>query len=418
MNHQAEDKIDLKDMKLLLDEHYEKAGVPQETGDCKTDYLTALDLLNEGDHMGRWMMERLALRNYRPAMALMTIFLAAENGNPSGLMALGRIYEKGGVLAQNLEKAVDCYVQVYKVKPESARNVLCQLLRQRRVELYGCLRKYPELRVLDQELAVEIRRERELAAQEAQAKSQSASQKIQEQMAQFQRRADRAYQRRYEDELARTAQISLKAAQTLAERERRREEYLQKHQEQIRATSLEAQRESLRALQEYLQSGFSKDQEDQPAQPFPEPVQEEAPAPSNKQAELLRQLENLRHQALVDQDPEAMKSLAQIYSEGNQAVAPDEQKSAFWDQCWKLSQGDPQALILMAQKYEAGSPQLPQDFARAFDLYQSLGLTRPALRVAQLLSRAYVTGEYGLTPSARESVYWQNQARLLENQLK
>src|SRR5699024_8570450 len=140
MNHQAEDKIDLKDMKLLLDEHYEKAGVPQETGDCKTDYLTALDLLNEGDHMGRWMMERLALRNYRPAMALMTIFLAAENGNPSGLMALGRIYEKGGVLAQNLEKAVDCYVQVYKVKPESARGVLCQLLRQRRVELYGCLR--------------------------------------------------------------------------------------------------------------------------------------------------------------------------------------------------------------------------------------------------------------------------------------
>ena len=107
MSNEPENKIDLKDMKLLLDEHYEKAGVPQETGDCKTDYLTALDLLNQGDHMGRWMMERLALRSYRPAMALMTILMAAENGSTGGLMALGQIYEKGGVLAQDLEQEGD-----------------------------------------------------------------------------------------------------------------------------------------------------------------------------------------------------------------------------------------------------------------------------------------------------------------------
>lgn len=432
MSNEPENKIDLKDMKLLLDEHYEKAGVPQETGDCKTDYLTALDLLNQGDHMGRWMMERLALRSYRPAMALMTILMAAENGSTGGLTALGQIYEKGGVLAQDLEKAVDCYIQVYKVKPDSVRDTLLGLLREHRVELYGSLRKYPELRALDQELAVQLRQERELAAQEAQEKSESASQMVQERMAQFQRRADRAYQRRYEEELARTAQLSQQAAQAEAQRRQRREEYYQKHQEQIRSTTLEAQKESLRLLQEYLATtGKSFTPEPPPqaeAVPGPRPAvspapaepaapafePEEAPSRQDKLLELTRQLEMLRTQAIGQQDPQAMKTLAQIYGEGNSAVAPDENRSAFWDQCYRLTTGDPQALALMAQKYPAGSDQLSRDYTRVFELCRSMGLTHAARQVAHLLSRAYITGEFGLTPSARRSVYWQKEAGQLK----
>ena len=433
MSNELDNKIDLKDMKLLLDEHYEKAGIPQETGDCKADYLTALDLLNQDNHMGRWMMERLALRSYRPAMALMTIFLAAEDGNPSGLMALGRIYEKGGVLAQNLEKAVDCYIQAYKVKPEAARPTLTHLLREHRVELYGCLRKYPQLRALDQELSMELRREREQEAQAAREKSENAARIVQEQMAQFQQRVDRAYRRRLEEDQARTAQLNQQAAQTQAQRQRRREEYFQKHQEQIRTSTLEAQKESLRLLQEYLKTtGIDLEQVDAPVsapsastpparkpsfQPVPQPQGEDIPPydPDEEKArELHHQLEMLRAQAIRKQDPQAMKALAQIYGEGNQVVEPDSQRSGFWDQCYRLSTGDSQALTVIAQKYQPGSPQLTRDYTRTFELCRSLGLTKAARQVAQLLSRAYITGEFGLTPNARQSAYWQKQGKKLK----
>lgn len=318
-----QDELSLRDIKLLLDENFNIAGVPQETGDPKMDYLKALELMNKNDVMGRWMLERLVMRSYKPAVALMSILMGAESNDPVSILALGQLYQNGQVLEKNYGKAVDCYMRLYQDDPETIRPILAELLREHRIELYVSLQKYRVLKELDQELTMEARRQKNLFGYTEQKQIEDKARRMTVLADKFQEKLNDRYQRRLDDAYQRGTIIEQKANELAQQRKKEQDKQARQLKEEIQQQALAAEEAYRRRQAMWEQRQLLR--------------QEEYAQREEERQKLLRKREEARQKVLEAErfadetnDVNLMRALVKLYREGSQYLAPDDERCVFW----------------------------------------------------------------------------------------